>query len=168
MGGDVQNEVFVDDNAFGVPAVGNASEMFVRGIEGENLVRAQLLQAIPAIGAGVVRIDQAADARKVARLELCDCGADLGDPADYLVAGDNRVDSGHDVAPLVTHRVEVRVADAAEKNFDLHVAFSGIASRDCAGGQRRCGTGRGVSDSFIHGFILLLLALSSSLFFLQI
>jgi len=49
----------------GVPAVVKPSEMFVRGLS-ENLVRAQLLQAIPAQLWRQVwsRIDQAADARQ--------------------------------------------------------------------------------------------------------
>ncbi len=67
----------------------------------------------------MVRIDQAADPLKVARLELGDRRACLDDPTDDFVAGNNRIDSGHNAAPLVTHRVEVGVTDATEKNFDL-------------------------------------------------
>jgi hypothetical protein len=64
---------------------------------------AELLKASFALRAGTVRVDQAADRGEVARLELGNRWADLGDTADDLMAGDNRVDSGHDAAPLVTH-----------------------------------------------------------------
>ena len=115
---------------------------------GEDHVRAELLEAGLAIRAGVVGIDQAADARQVARLELGDGRADLGDPTDDLVARHNRIDRGHDAAPLVAHRVEVGMADAAEEDLDLHVAFGRIATRDRGGGQRRSRTGRGVGFCF--------------------
>ena len=61
---------------------------------------------------------------------FCDGRADLGDAADNLVARHDRVDRGHDGAPLVAHLVEVGVADAAEEDFDLHVAFGRLAARD--------------------------------------
>jgi hypothetical protein len=38
---------------------------------------------------------------EVAGIVLANGGADLGDTADDLMAGDNRVDSRHDAAPLV-------------------------------------------------------------------
>lgn len=43
------------------------------------------------------------------------------------MTGNNRIDRGHNTAPLVTYRMEVGVADAAEENFDLHVVFGWIA-----------------------------------------
>jgi hypothetical protein len=52
--------------------------------------------------------------RRGRQLELGNRWAALGDTADDLVAWDDRVDSGHDAAPLVAHLVEVGVADAAE------------------------------------------------------
>ena len=54
VGGNAQNEVFLDDNAFGVAAVGHASEVLVRRIKRENHVRAELLEARFASGAGAV------------------------------------------------------------------------------------------------------------------
>jgi hypothetical protein len=158
VGGNTQNKVFIDDDTFRVSAVGDATQVFVRGVEGEGLVWAQLFQAILAIGAGMVRINQTADARQVARLELRDGGTDLGDPADDLVARNAGIDRGHDTAPLVAHRVEVGMTDAAKENLDLHVVFGRIPSRDYAGSQRRCRTGSGVSFGFIHGFNLLLVS----------
>ena len=59
------------------------------------------------------------------------------------------------LAPLVTDLMEIGVADAAEEDFDLHVAFGRIAPRDRGGGQRRCRTGSGVSLRGVHTFSML-------------
>ena len=59
------------------------------------------------------------------------------------------------LAPLVADLVEIGVADAAEEDFDLHVVFGRIASRDRGGGQRRCRTGGGVGFRLVHGLMLL-------------
>src|SRR5207244_9662996 len=50
VGWKTQNEMFIDDDAFGVAAVGKTSEVLVRRIEGENHVRAGLLEASLAVG----------------------------------------------------------------------------------------------------------------------
>src|SRR5207245_5610568 len=42
---EAQNEAFIDNDAFGVAAVGHASQVFVWGVEGEDHVRAELLEA---------------------------------------------------------------------------------------------------------------------------
>ena len=86
VGGDAQDEAFVDDDAVGVAAVGDASEVLVRGVVGERHVRAELLKARLALGAGAVRVDHAADRGEVAGLVLGDRRADLGDAADDLMA----------------------------------------------------------------------------------
>src|SRR5438270_13951696 len=52
VGGDAQDKVFIDDNAFGVATVGHASEVLVRRVEDEHDVRAELLKARLAMGAG--------------------------------------------------------------------------------------------------------------------
>src|SRR5438132_9603813 len=52
VGGDAQNKAFIDNDAFGVAAVGHASEVLVRGVEGEDHVRAELLETGFAFGAG--------------------------------------------------------------------------------------------------------------------
>src|SRR5712691_11229829 len=41
---DAQNEMFIDNDAFGVATISYASEMFVQRVEGENHVRAELLE----------------------------------------------------------------------------------------------------------------------------
>ena len=123
-------------------------------VEGEGHVRAELLEAGLALGAGAVRVDHAADRGEVAGLELGDGRADLGDAADDLMARDDRVDGGHDAAPLVADLVEIGVADAAEEDFDLHVVFGWIAPRDRGGGQRRCRAGGGVGFRVVHALSL--------------
>ena len=120
----------IDDDAVGVAAVGDASEVFVGKVVGEGHVRAELLQAGLALGTGAVGIDHAADRGEVAGLELGDRGADLGDTADDLMAGDARIDGRHDLAPLIADLVEIGVADAAEQDLDLYVVFGWIAPRD--------------------------------------
>src|SRR6266496_454507 len=105
-------------------------EVFVRRVEGEDHVRAELLKASLALWAGAVRIDHAADRGKITWLVLGNCRADLGHTADDLMAGDNRVIRGHELAPLVAHRMQIGVANAAEQDFDLHVAISWITTLD--------------------------------------
>src|SRR5207245_7361795 len=115
--------------------VGHASQGFVGGIEGEDHVRAELLETSLALRAGAVRIDHAADRGEIPGLVLGDCRPDLDNTADNLVAGNNRIIRGHELAPLVADRMEIGVADAAEENFDLHVTISWIATVDFSGGQ---------------------------------
>src|SRR5438034_257256 len=145
VGWEAQNEVFIDDDAFGVTAVGHASEVLVRRIEGENHVRAELLETSLALCAGAVRIDHAADRGDVPGLVLGNCRADLDNAADDLVTGNNRVIRGHELAPLVAHRMQIGVADPAKQDFDLHVAVGWIAPVDFSGGQTRCRTRSGIS-----------------------
>jgi len=140
--------VLFDDNTVGIAAIGDASKVHVWRVVGEGHVRAELLETGLALGAVAVGVNQAADCSKVAGLELGDCGADLGDTADDLMSGNAWIDSGHH-APLVTDLVEVRVADTAEKDFDLNVVFARIAPRDRGGGKRRFRTCSSVSLRFI-------------------
>ena len=137
IGGYPQNEVFVDDDAVRISTIGNAPEVLVRGVEGEGLIRAELFKSILAVGAGPVRVDQAADRGEVPGLEPGDGGADLGDTTDDLVARHDRVDGRHESAPLVTDLMEIGVADAAEEDLDLYVVFVWIATLDIGEGKRR-------------------------------
>ena len=109
--------------------------MFVRRVESENHVGAELLQATLALGAGAIRIDHAANRSQVTGLVLRNGGPDLGDTTNDFVTGDDRVIRGHELAPLVADRVQIGVADATEQNFDLHVAVSWIAAVDLGGRQ---------------------------------
>src|SRR5438093_9459139 len=137
--------MFIDNDAFGVAAIGHASEMLVRRVESENHVRAEHLEAGLALWAGAVRVDHAADRGEIAGFVLGNCRADLGHATDDLMTGDNRIIRRHELAPLVPDRMEIGVTNAAEENFDLHVAVGWIATLDFSGGQPRCCTGGGVS-----------------------
>jgi hypothetical protein len=116
--------VFFDDYTFRVATISDASKVHVRKVVGEDHVRAELFKASLALGAGAVGVNHATDRGKVAGLEFGDCGADFGDTADDLMAGDAGIDSGHYVAPLVTDLMEVGVADTTEQYFDLNVLFA--------------------------------------------
>jgi hypothetical protein len=85
---------------------------------------------------------------KVAWFELGDCGADLGDTTNDLMSWNTWIDSGHP-APLVTDLMEVRVADTAEKDFNLNVIFTRITPPDPDGFKLRFRTRSRVSLRFI-------------------
>ena len=147
----MQDKALIDDDAVGIAAVGDASEVLIGRVVGERHVRAELLEAGLALGTGAIGIDHAADRGEVAGLELGHRGADPGDTADDLMAGNARVDRRHDVVPLVTDLVEIGVADTAEEDLDLHVVFGRIPALNRRGGERRCRTRSGVSFRFVHG-----------------
>lgn len=94
------------------------------------------------------RVDEAADADFVAGLELLHVGADVGDDADDLVAGDDRV---YRVSPLVFDAVEIGVADAAVEHLELDVAVGGGAASELEGREKAGGVTGGPADC-IHGF----------------
>jgi hypothetical protein len=95
-----------------------------------------------------VGVNQAADCSMVGGLELGDCGANLGDTADDLMAGNAWIDGGRR-APFVTDLVGIRVAYATEKDFNLNVVFAWIASWDREGNKRRFSIRSSVSLCFI-------------------
>jgi hypothetical protein len=129
--GDAQDKALVNDDALRVAAVRNRGRsVLVRPSVCKDLVRAELLETLITVGAGAIRIDQAADAHLITGLELRDRGTDLSDPADDLVAGDTGIYGRHYVMPFVAGVMKIRVADAAEKYLDLNVAFRRFASRD--------------------------------------
>ena len=110
--------------------------MHVWRVVGESHMSAELLETGSALGAVAVEVNRAADCDMVAGLELGDCGANLGDTADNLMSGNARIDRVRS-APLVTDLVEIRVAYATEKDFNLNVVFARIASRDRERNKRR-------------------------------
>src|SRR5687767_5003957 len=65
---DAQHEAFVDDHAIGVATIGDASEVLVREVIGEGHLRAKLLEASFAFGAGPIRVNHAADCDKITGL----------------------------------------------------------------------------------------------------
>ncbi len=147
-----QDKSLVNDNVVGVAAVRDASQMLVGKVVGKDRILAELLETRLAFRAGAVRVHQAADCGEVARLELGDCGADLGDAADDFVAGHAGVDRGQETAPLIADLVEIGMADAAEQNLYLYVVFGWVAPRDRSEGQRRSRTSSGVG--FCVGHVL--------------
>ncbi len=151
----MQDKALVDDHAVGVAAIGDASQVLIGEVVGEDHVRAELLEASLALGAGAVGIDHAAHGGEVPRFESSDRGADPGDPADDLMAWDAGIHGRHDAAPLIADLVEIGVADTAEQDLDLHVVFRWIPACDRRVGQRRCRAGSGVSLRVVHEFMLL-------------
>jgi hypothetical protein len=109
---------------------------------------AELLETGSALGAVAVGVNQAADCSMVAGLELVDCGANLGDTANDLMSGNAWIDSGRR-APFVTDLVEIRVAYATEKDFNLNVMLARIASRDRERNKSRFSIRSSVSLCFI-------------------
>ena len=69
----------------------------------------------------------------VADLVLGHLGADLGDDAGDLVAGDDRVVR---LAPLALDGVDVGVADAGELDVERDVVRADVAALDGGLGQR--------------------------------
>ena len=100
------------------------------------------LRALPA------RIDETADADRVAGPEPGDVGAGLGDPADDFVARHHRE---HRPAPFVAGLVDVRVANAAIEDVDQHLVRAGLAAVDRKRGQGRKRVLRGVGSGLVHG-----------------
>jgi hypothetical protein len=119
-----------DYDTIRIAAIGNSSKVNIWRIVGEGHMRTVLLKTGLALGAVTIGVNHAADCRNIAGFKLADCRADLGDTANDLVSRNARIDSWHSSTPLTTNGVEVRVAYAAEKDFDLNIMFSWIASRD--------------------------------------
>ena len=80
--------------------------------------------------ARAARADHAAHAHAIPHLELGDAGADLGDGADELVAGHERVGHG---TPLASGGVDVGVADARVGDIEVDFAFAGFSDVDLEG-----------------------------------
>src|SRR5438132_10594305 len=112
--GNPENKMFIDHDALGVTAVGPASEVLVRRVEGEDHVWAVLFKASFALRTGTIRVDHTADRDDVAGFVLCNCRADLRHAAHVLMTGHDRVHSGHELAPLVPVRMYNGVSVSAE------------------------------------------------------
>jgi len=148
--GNAEDKALVNDDAIGVAAIGDTSQVLVRKVVGEGRLRTELLEARPALRAGAVRVHHAADCGDVARLELGYGRADFGDAPNDLVSGNAGIDGGHHTAPFVADLVEIGVTDATVENLDLYIVFGWIATRDHGRGERRCCTGSGVGFCVVH------------------
>lgn len=94
-------------------------------------------------------VNQAADTHVVARLEPRDLRANLHDPTDDFVAGDDRISSP---APVVPRGVKVRVAHAAEEDLDHHIVGTRIPPIKAKGSQGVLG-GLGGKAEHIRGHL---------------
>jgi hypothetical protein len=140
--------VLFDHDTVRIAAIGDASEMNIWRVIGEDPVWAELLEAILALVTVTVGVNHATDCSNIAWLEFGDCRADLGDTADDLMSRNAWIDSGHRT-PLATDLVEVRVADTTEMDFNLNVVVIWISPRDHGRGKWRFCTSSGISLGFI-------------------
>ena len=92
--------------------------MFILAAISQNHSVTELLQPFFAIGARPARVDHAADRDQIAFFECLDLATHLHHTTDDLVSGHARIRGG---APLISGNMQVRVADSAKKNFNLHV-----------------------------------------------
>src|SRR5262249_20865233 len=98
-----QNEMFIDHNALGIAAIRDAAEVFVRRIESERHVWAELLEVTFAIFAGAIGVDHAANCDEIARFVLGNRGTDLAYTADDLMTGDYRIVRRHELTPFIAN-----------------------------------------------------------------
>ena len=126
FGRDVQREVLAHGEAARV-AAGRRVTVSVGAVgpQGARRRRAPLLVAGFAHLTRTAGADQAAYAHAVPHLERGDAGADLGDGADELVTGHERVDNG---TPLASGTVNVGVADARICDIEVYFALAGLAN----------------------------------------
>jgi hypothetical protein len=144
--------VFIDYDALGVAAKRNATKMLVRRVVSKNPVWTKLFVIGFALVAREISVNQTPDTHQIAGLVFGDCRSDIRNAPYDLVAGDNRINSRHELVPLVSHRMEIRVADTAEENLDSHVAFGGFAPWNRADCEGRRLARSGIGFRFIHEF----------------
>jgi hypothetical protein len=121
--------VLFDYDTVRIAAIGDASKVPIWRVIGEGYVWAELLESILALVAVTVRVNHAANCSNIAWLEPGDCGTNLGDAANDLMSRNAWIDCRRR-APFATDSVKVRVANTAEKDFDLNVVVIRLSSRD--------------------------------------
>jgi hypothetical protein len=112
--GDAKHKSLIHNNALGIAAVGYASKVFIRSVEGVSRIRAELFEACLAFGAGAIRINEAANSGEISGLEVQDSGADPGDAANNLVSSDTGIHRRHNFFPLIPNGMQIRVANTTE------------------------------------------------------
>ena len=145
--------MLIYNDAIGIAPIGNASEVFVRRIESERHVWAELFEIAFAILARSIGVNHATHRNEIAWLVLGNGRTDVGYASNDLMAGDNRIVRRHELAPFIANRMQVRVTNATEKDFDLHIAVGGIASHDRRRGQQRRLTGSGIGLRFVSSWM---------------
>jgi hypothetical protein len=114
-------------------------------------IRAEYLDACFAGRTRVIGIDETSDANEVAGFELDDLRAHLGDATYDFMAGHAGINGRHHGVPFIAGLMQVRMANATEEDFDLHVAGSGISARNGGGGQWRRLVGGRIGFGLVHG-----------------
>ena len=117
------------------------------GPQGAGRRRAPLLVVGFAHLARATGADHAAHTHAVPHLERGDAGPDLGDGADELVAGHERVGHG---APLAAGGVDVGVADARIGDVEVDLTLAGLADVDLQGVELGGGIVTAVCDHAGH------------------
>src|SRR5690606_1506253 len=99
----------------GVAALGRfAGESIAPGVGAGIALPTELLFALVALVALLATVDHTAHGDVITDFVVGDPGADVGDSADNLVAGSDRVVAS---APIITRGVQIRMANAAVKNL---------------------------------------------------
>ena len=105
--------------------------MTIRPADRDRNVWAELLIAGAAMPACTVAFDHTPNADDISGFVLRYRRANGGDTPDDLVSGYIRIRCRHHRLELVSHVMQVRVANAAIKDLDLNIALTRIASRNC-------------------------------------
>ena len=104
-----------------------------------------------AMRASLVRIHKTIDRDKVFGLIPGDSRADFPDTTQDFVARRDRIFRRTELAPLVSDRVQIGVADDAEEDPNPDVMFSRISPRDRGSCELRCRTFGGTGVGPVHG-----------------
>mgnify|MGYP000697585831 CR=1 FL=1 len=151
--GDAQDELLLDHDIVRVAAEGVFAAKSRAVVGAGEAVFAILLLALGAGFAVLAAVDHAADTGQIAHLELADIGAHGGHSANDFMARYRRVQG---VFPFVAYGVQVRVADAAIEDVDLHIIGPGGATFEREGFEGILGVTSGVAVSlghFVHLFV---------------
>jgi len=137
--GNVEDKILIRDDHVGISAIRSAPGLFFRTVVGEDRAFfAELFQMLAAARAFPAGIHQAADRRGIPDFEFADVIAHCSHLANDLMAGNAGIDR---VVPFVAGLMQVRVADAAVEDVDLHVMRTGRAAFE---GKRGEGAGGGL------------------------
>ncbi|KAG1260497.1 hypothetical protein G6F65_015042 [Rhizopus arrhizus] len=142
------HEVFAHDDTVRIAAEGQLVVAAFVVVVGQRGAFFAVLLQVQAAGLAVqAGIHHAAHAGVVARLELGDVLAHLGDAADDFVAGHHRIDG---VAPIAARLMQIGMADAAVEDVDQHIVVAGFAPGETERNERGIGAVGGVASGLDH------------------